>query len=70
MAAVNTNRTAAFYRRLVAARKPPKLALIALMRKMLNHPQRHPPHRQPLLHPLQRLLTREIKWTRLWTGRP
>jgi transposase len=40
MAAVSTSRTAgrgaAFYRRLVAAGKPPKLALIALMRKMLT----------------------------------
>jgi transposase len=39
MAAVSTSRTAgrgaAFYRRLVAAGKSPKLALIALMRKML-----------------------------------
>jgi transposase len=40
MAAVSTSRTAgrgaAFYRRLVTAGKPPKLALIALMRKMLT----------------------------------
>jgi transposase len=40
MAALSTSRTAsrgaAFYRRLVAAGKPPKLALIALMRKILT----------------------------------
>ena len=40
MAALSASRTksrgAAFYRRLIAAGKPPKLALVALMRKILT----------------------------------